>query len=96
MIPGVPGSVGCFPLLRVHIGSGFFEEGIERPRWFDANGFPELRAREESPLKQVSLHIINAGDLDGLAVEPINKFPEGLVVSLDDGLEDCFSFWMST
>ena len=40
--------------------------------------------------------MIDAGDLDGLIVEKINKLPEGLVVSLDDGLEGCLSLRMST
>ena len=96
MIPWVSGSIGRFPLLIVHVGSNLLEESIECLRWFDANGFTEFRSREESPLEQVSLHMISVEDLDGLAVEPINKFPEGLVVSLDDSLEGCFSLWMST
>ena len=95
MIPGVPGSVGRFPLLIVHVGPSLLEESIDYLRGFDANNFSELRAREESPLEQVSLHMIGAGDLNGLAVEPINKLPEGLTVSLDDGLEGCLSLWMS-
>ena len=95
MIPGVPGSVGGFPLLIFHVGSSLLEEGIECPQWSDANEFSELSAREEAPLEQVSLYMIGSGDLDGLAVEPINKFPDGLVVSLDDSLEGCFNLWMS-
>ena len=75
MIPWVPSSIGRFPLLIVHIGPNLFEESIECLWWFDANDFSELRAREESPLEQVSLHMIGAGDLDGLSVESINEIP---------------------
>ena len=96
MIPGVPGSIGRFPLLVVHVCYGFLEEGIECPGWFDANDLSEFRVREESPLEKVSLHMIGVGDLDGLPVEPINKFHQGLVVCLDDSLEGCFSIWVPT
>ena len=96
MIPLVPGSICRFPLLIIHIGPSLFKENIECLRWFNANEFSELHAREESPLEQAFLHMIGAGDLNGLMVEPINKLPEGLVASLDDGLEGCLSLRVST
>ena len=85
--PRILGSVGRFSLLVVHVDSGFLEEGIEYLGWFDAYGLSEFRAREDSPLEQVSLHVIVTGDLDGLPIAPVNKFPQGLMVSWDDGLE---------
>ena len=91
----VLGSVVHFSLLVVHIGPGILEEGIKRPGWFDTYGFSEFGAREEPPLEQVSFHVVRAKDLDGLSVEPVNEFPQGLIMSLDDGLEGCFGLWVS-
>ena len=96
MIPLVPGSICRFPLLIIHIGPSLFKENIECLRWFNANEFSELHAREESPLEQVSLHVIDARDLNGLAVELINKLHEGFVASLDDSLKGGLNLRVST
>ena len=95
-VPWVVSFLGCFPLLVVHVGPSLFEESIECPGWFDANGLPELRAQEESPLEQILFHVIGTEDLDGLAVETIYKLLEGLVASLDDNFESNLRIWMST
>ena len=39
--------------------------------------------------------MVGAQDLNGLAVEPINEFPEGFVASLDNSLEGGLSLRMS-
>ena len=90
MISGISSSFGRFSLLVVHIGSGLLEEGIECLGWLDAYSLSEFHAREESPLEQVPLYMVPAGDLDGLPVEAVNEFSQGLIVFLDDGLECCF------
>ena len=94
-ISGVSGSIDCFPFLVVHVGSGLLEKGIKRSGWFDAYGFSEFGVGEETPIQQVSLHMVRAEDLDGFPVEAVNEFPQGLIVLLDDGLERRFGLRMS-
>ena len=71
--------------------------GERRKTWgFNANDLSEFSARKESPLKQVSFHVIDTRDLNGLTVEPINVFHEGLVAPLGDFLKGGLSLQMST
>ena len=94
-VSGVSGSVGRFSFLVVHVGSGLLEEGIKHSGRFDAHGFSELGVGEETPLQQVSLHMVPIGDLDGFPVEAVNKLSQGLIVLLDDGLESHLGLWVS-
>ena len=62
---------------------------------FGAHRLSEFCVGEEPPLQQVSLHMVRAGDLYGFAIEAIDKFSQGFILSLDDGLECCLGLWVS-